>query len=90
MSGGEKKMWFAPKTYGYGASLPIRWQGWALLACFVVAVTAWSIIARLYLTGGERTPTQVGGIILLLIPFVLIVRARTEGGWRWRNGDDQA
>ena len=88
MSDSGKKMWFAPKTYGYGASLPIRWEGWALLACFVAAVTAWSILSRLYFTGSERTVIHVGGIVLLLIPFVLIVRARTEGGWRWRNGDE--
>jgi hypothetical protein len=85
---GEKKMWFAPKAYGYGAGLPISWQGWALLAAFVAAVVGWSILSRLYFTGSERTLIHVGGVALLLIPFVLIVRARTEGGWRWRNGDE--
>ena len=23
--------WFAPKRYGYGAGLPIAWQGWAVI-----------------------------------------------------------
>ena len=27
--------WFAPKRYGYGSSLPIAWQGWALTLGFV-------------------------------------------------------
>ena len=27
--------WFAPKRYGYGAGLPISWQGWALTIGFV-------------------------------------------------------
>ena len=28
MSDGD---WFAPKRFGYGAGLPIAWQGWALI-----------------------------------------------------------
>ena len=27
--------WFAPKRYGYGAGLPITWQGWALTVVFL-------------------------------------------------------
>ena len=27
--------WFAPKRFGYGAGLPISWQGWALTAAFM-------------------------------------------------------
>ena len=25
----DDKPWFAPKRFGYGAGLPIAWQGWA-------------------------------------------------------------
>ena len=27
--------WFAPKRYGYGAGLPISWQGWAVTLGFM-------------------------------------------------------
>jgi len=27
--------WFAPKRFGYGAGLPISWQGWTLTAAFM-------------------------------------------------------
>ena len=27
----EGPEWFAPKRYGYGAGLPITWQGWAIV-----------------------------------------------------------
>ena len=30
--------WFAPKRYGYGAGLPISWQGWAITLGFVAIV----------------------------------------------------
>ncbi len=32
MSRKDDKAWFTPKRYGYGAGLPVAWQGWALLA----------------------------------------------------------
>jgi hypothetical protein len=31
--------WFAPKRYGYGAGLPISWQGWALTIAFLAYAT---------------------------------------------------
>ena len=31
MADREDGAWFAPKRYGFGAGLPIAWQGWALL-----------------------------------------------------------
>ena len=30
--------WFAPKRYGYGAGLPISWQGWAIAVVFLALV----------------------------------------------------
>ena len=34
--------WFAPKRFGYGAGLPIAWQGWVVMAAYfaTVAITA--------------------------------------------------
>ena len=34
-----KEPWFRAKNYGFGAGLPIRWQGWALLATYLLAAT---------------------------------------------------
>ncbi|WP_243403462.1 MULTISPECIES: hypothetical protein [Bacteria] len=30
--------WFAPKRFGYGAGLPIAWQGWAVLVAYLAVV----------------------------------------------------
>ena len=71
----DPKPWFAAKRYGYGAGLPIAWQGWALLAglgeLLVPAQTALFILLVAFATG-------------LLI---WISARRTRGGWRWRWGE---
>ena len=75
--------WFAAKRYGYGAGLPIAWQGWALRAAYMGAVLGFGLLA------GRGWPQNVGafaGIAVLSIVFVVIVHRHTRGGWRWRWG----
>ena len=81
----DEKLWFAAKRYGYGAGLPIAWQGWALLAAYV------ALVAGL----GELLVPAQAPLFLLLVAFATgllmwISARRTRGGWRWRWGDDQA
>ena len=81
----DEKPWFAAKRYGYGAGLPIAWQGWALLAAYV------ALVAGL----GELLVPAQAPLFLLLVAFATgllmwISARRTRGGWRWRWGDDQA
>jgi hypothetical protein len=74
--------WFAPKRYGYGAGMPISWQGWAVSLTFVAFV---GLIAF-------RFGNQPLVIIALLVPLTAVLIAitakTTRGGWRWRWGDD--
>jgi hypothetical protein len=73
--------WFRAKRFGYGAGLPFKWQGWVLLGAHM------GVITGLALSIGDRP--------LMVVPLVFIVglaplplyAARTEGGWKWRNGD---
>ncbi|MFL6728798.1 MAG: hypothetical protein ACJ8FF_09170 [Sphingomicrobium sp.] len=73
--------WFAPKRYGYGASLPISWQGWAVMLVFIAAVGA---IAFLF---GDRPVVLVALFVPLALLLILITARTTRGGWRWRWGD---
>jgi hypothetical protein len=72
--------WFAQKRYGYGAGLPIAWQGWAVL------------IGYLAIVGGSLAlfhdrPLVPLAIMLPATAIVLLIAARTtRGGWRWRWG----
>ena len=76
--------WFAPKRYGYGAGLPIAWQGWALLLSYVLATIG---VAALVGNSGGAPGTALALISLLTVPLILIARRRTRGGWRWRWGE---
>ena len=74
--------WFAPKRYGYGAGLPISWQGWALTIGFVL------LTILVALGFGNRPIQLVAAIIPLTVAFVVISARTTRGGWRWRWGDE--
>lgn len=79
--------WFLPKRYGYGAGLPIAWQGWVLLAAHLLVVLGLAIWAAasadIVVVAGAVT-----GIFLATVPLVVVVRKRTRGGWRWRDGTE--
>jgi hypothetical protein len=73
--------WFAPKRFGYGAGLPIAWQGWALIGIYSVAVT----IAAIVMT--PRHPALFAALaILLTIPLIIVSARHTRDGWQWRWG----
>ena len=72
--------WFAAKRFGYGAGLPIAWQGWAILVGFLATVAGVGILF-------EDRPAVAFAILLPMIITLMIVAMRTtRGGWRWRWG----
>lgn len=72
--------WFAPKMFGYGAGVPIAWQGWAILLGYVAIV-----FAAAKLLGGN--PFAVAAIVVPATALLLVITAKTtRGGWRWRWG----
>jgi len=78
--------WFAPKSYGYGAGLPIAWQGWVLLAAFILLFTGLALLA----STGAFAEAAVAIVLMTFgtIVFATIANKRTRGGWRWRWGSD--
>lgn len=82
----DRKPWFRQKSHGYGAGLPIAWQGWVLMLSYVAAVLGLALLARD--ASGARVAGVIALIVLVSAIFVLIVKARTEGGWKWRWGGD--
>ena len=78
----DEPKWFAPKRYGYGAGLPISWQGWALTVGFVVLTMLLAV--RL----ANRPIQLIAVIIPLSVTFIVISARTTRGGWRWRWGED--
>lgn len=76
----DQRHWFAQKRYGYGAGLPIAWQGWALLGGYMLAVIGGSLLL-------EDQPAILFALIVPLTIVLMVIAARTtRGGWRWRWG----
>jgi hypothetical protein len=71
------KPWFAVKRLGYGVGLPIAWQGWLLLAVYVVALTALGLLLPPY------------AFIALVLPIttavIYVAYVRSDDDWRYRN-----
>lgn len=72
------KPWFNPKVYGYGAGLPCSWEGWAVLVVFL------AIMIGLTKLPTDTMRAWVGSAAV--VGLIVIVVAKTRGGWRWRWG----
>lgn len=74
--------WFLPTRYGYGAGRPIRWQGWAVLGVYLLAVVSAALLLL------ERTPVVFWAILFVATGALLpLCASKTRGGWRWRWGE---
>lgn len=69
---------FVPKRHGFGAD-PASWQGWALLAVYVVAVLAVALIDL-------PVWAFIALVVALTGALIVIAIQKTRGGWRWRWG----
>ena len=77
----EKGPWFRAKRFGYGAGLPFKWQGWAVLA--VYALVIFGVVLSSHPDG--PLPKAVGLVLMIIVTtiFIFVTKSRTEGGWRW-------
>jgi hypothetical protein len=70
--------WFAAKTFGIGSGMPLRWEGWAVLAVFTAL-----LVADVRFAPAVWRPV---GALVLVVLFGLVCALKTQGGWRWRWG----
>jgi hypothetical protein len=74
--------WFGPRRYGLGWGLPLRWQGWATLALFVVGlVAARRLVFRLY-----GLPGYFAAVMLLIFALVVVCWLTSGPPKRGGNG----
>ena len=78
----EEGDWFAAKKLGYGAGLPIAWQGWVLLLAYIGVMIGLGLM--LPDTGFPGMVFCLTGMALATLVFGAIARRRTRGGWKWR------
>lgn len=79
----EGPEWFAQKRYGYGAGLPISWQGWALTVAFIAYAGGVSVAFK------DKPLVMIALIAPAAVIFLTIVAKTTRGGWRWRWGGEE-
>lgn len=83
---GTGPAWFAAKRFGYGAGMPIAWQGWALLAAWLGCLAGAGGLAQI---GGGAGKTMAFALLVASSAiFAAVAARRTEGGWKWRWGKD--
>ncbi|HEY8538876.1 MAG TPA: hypothetical protein VIL28_08410 [Steroidobacteraceae bacterium] len=85
MTNDNKSYWFPAKRYGWGWGLPIRWQGWAVMAIYALMLV---VAAVKFLRVHERL-AFVGTAAALTVVLVLVCWWKGEPP-RWRWGEDRA
>ena len=80
-----KKYWFPAKRYGWGWGLPITWQGWVVLATYLVCIAA-IVVAFPPATGAVRF------VLLVAISSVVLTAVCWLTGeaprWSWGKKRD--
>lgn len=84
MAGDDRDIWFPAKRYGWGWGFPVAWQGWLVLAIYILL---------LFFGTNEylRTQNLMFFAYLAVITFGLIVVCYKKGEtprWRWGKDDE--
>ncbi len=66
------KMWFSHKHFGYGAGLPISWEGWMVIIVYVAALAALLSYAM-----PNHLLTGAFGVVILTCLLIWIAHAKT-------------
>ena len=78
----DEPAWFAPKRFGYGAGLPISWQGWVLTIGYIAVCV---VVAMVF---AQKPLILVAVLVPLTVALMVIAARTTRGGWRWRWGSE--
>ncbi len=81
------RYWFRQKRFGYGAA-PATWQGWTLTVCALLLIAGIVLFAPAIRDNESRTLWVALGIAVVGVPSCVIAWFKTEGGWRWRSGQE--
>ena len=80
------KPWFAAKRYGFGAGLPIAWQGWLALAVYMLIVIGAAAGLPFVLPAAVSAMAITAVAAVASVVLLVICMRKTRGGWRWRWG----
>jgi hypothetical protein len=80
--------WFRAKRYGYGAGLPVKWQGWVLIASYVAVLGGIGLISKS--ADGFTRAFAFTVFLAVTVIFLSVLNKRTEGGFKWRWGNRES
>jgi uncharacterized membrane protein YhaH (DUF805 family) len=83
MKANEKKIWFPAKKCGWGWGPPRAWQGWVVIAAFVILIGA----AGVLLLPGKHFVLWLAAIAVLVAALLITCLLKGETP-RWRWGKD--
>ena len=75
----NRKYWFVPKKYGYGAQ-PSSIEGWLIIFIFILA----TLFIVNYISATRILFYFL--MISLIITLIYISKVKTKGEWKWRWG----
>ncbi len=86
----KKKIWFKTKTYGWGWT-PATWQGWAVVALYIIAVF---LSSQRILRGEEAGIIGVKRFLFTIgiLTLLLLYTCYTHGekpGWHWGKKNNE-
>ena len=83
MEQGAPDYWFAVKRYGWGWGLPVRWQGWVVLALYFAAI----YVGIRYFHPRDSVAGFLVWMAFATVILIVIVAWKGEKPLRWRWGE---
>jgi len=80
----QPTFWFPTKRYGWGWGLPVRWQGWLVIAAYLALLFA----GVYYFRPRPAVPGFALYVALLTAALIVIVALKGERPLRWRWGKE--
>jgi hypothetical protein len=78
----QPEYWFPAKRYGWGWGPPSTWQGWVVMAAFIILLGAGFAI---FPVAEHRVGFFIySGVLVVLLITVCYVKGEPPG-WRWGN-----
>jgi hypothetical protein len=80
-SDADRPVWFPAKRHGWGWGLPNAWQGWAVLAAWLVLVT----IGASFLAGRYWVAFAIFMLVMAALLAGICYAKGERPRWRWGN-----
>jgi hypothetical protein len=80
MNSSHPRYWFPRKRYGWGWGPPNCWQGWLVLAAYVLAM---ALVMPFVLTHAGKVDALLFAASLTAVLLYVVYRKGEPPGWHW-------